>query len=76
MKKYKLTDTDILLLNTMRNQEASIFGSFLAHIENKEAMMAVWNVLGEKHGFRAGTASACDDGEPWILAEPHGCNGT
>lgn len=70
-KEFILTEADTKLLDVMQGLAPSVFqyGSSAVHIA-QEQIKAVWNVLGEKHGFDPTEVEPHPDGEPKILAEP------
>jgi len=65
---FILTKADLTLLDIMQSTIESRFTNPLAGKELSMRMDTVWEVLGEKHNFIAGTAEKHPEGEPKILA--------
>ena len=73
MKKqiFTLTEADMYLLAMLKIS----FDTYSYPMRDTDTVFTnrtirIWNVLGEKHGFKPETAEKHPDGEPKILAEP------
>jgi hypothetical protein len=67
---FTLTLADVNLLDTMQGVCGGLQWLFPdAEAVGRSRMMAVWAVLGEKHGFDPETIEKHPDGEPKVLAE-------
>jgi hypothetical protein len=71
-QEFTLSPYDIKLIDEMLSTTPSRFMYPVEHISDimKTRMLAVWNVLGEKHGFVGETVEQSPKGEPTILANP------